>query len=67
MDQIKKYEELTGDSFSDLMQGSSTFGPDFILNELLPQALKENKKIVWIPELIEGEDLGIVTYTLKNI
>jgi hypothetical protein len=44
-----------------------TYGPGFIEETLVPKALKENKKIVWVPDLKDGEDVGLVRYELQDI
>jgi hypothetical protein len=67
MDAVEQYLEKTGQEFKDLMAGAATYGPAFIENTLVPKALEENKKIVWVPDLVEGEDLGRVKYELQDI
>lgn len=67
MDPVEKYLEITGQSLRDLYEGSSTYGPNFIEDELVPQALQENKRIVWIPDLVDGEDVGRVHYELQDL
>jgi hypothetical protein len=52
---IEKYLEMTGQTRQELFAGESCYGYDFIVNELIPQAIKENKKIVWKDE----PDLGL--------
>ena len=64
---LDKYLEMTGQSFGDLMQGASTFGPSFIENELVPRALKEKKIIVWLPRLVDGKDVGLADYKLQDL
>lgn len=67
MDNVDKYLEITGQTFQEIMGGAATFGPTFILDELIPKAITEKKKIIWIPDLIDGQDLGRVKYELQDI
>ena len=67
MDNIDLYLEKTGQDFTDLMAGASQYGPVFITEELVPKALKENKRIVWVTRLVDGEDLGLVDFKLEPI
>ncbi len=67
MDAVEQYLESTGQEFKDLMAGAATFGPKFIEEELVPKALEEKKKIVWVPDLEEGEDIGRVKYELQDL
>ncbi len=67
MTNLDKYLEMTGETFSDLMQGASTFGPGYIEDTIIPKALKEKKKIVWVPDLKNGQDLGLVKFKLKDL
>ena len=62
---VISYTEKTGQSRQELLAGSQFFGADFIYNELLPKALKENKKIVWKDEPSKG--LGVMSYSLEDI
>jgi len=67
MSHLQEYLDKTGQTMSDVMEGAATFGPAFIEDELIPKALAENKKIIWIPEETDGEDLGRVSYELQDI
>ena len=44
---IDKYLELTGQSTQELFAGANQVGMDHVTDVLIPQALKENKKIIW--------------------
>lgn len=57
---------MTGQSMQDLLEGEHLFGPGYV-NELVKKALDEKKKIVWIPELTDGEDLAQGKYVLKPL
>ena len=61
---INEYSIKTGQSFQDLFGGGFSYGWDFIINELIPRALKENKKIIWKddPNVCDG-----TTYSLRKI
>ncbi len=50
----------------ELFSGGVQYGPLYI-EELVRKALKENKKIVFVPELTEGLDLGLGWYELQDI
>ncbi|MBX3240843.1 MAG: hypothetical protein KIT80_15165 [Chitinophagaceae bacterium] len=60
---IEKYLDLTGQSFQELMEGSMYAGPDYVISELVPKALREKKKIVWVAE---DHDLATGHYKLVN-
>lgn len=48
--EIEKYLKMSGQTKQELFGGAQAFGMEFIYNELVPKALKENKKIVWRDE-----------------
>lgn len=62
---VNEYIEKTGQTKQELLAGGEAYGYTFIFNELLPQALKENKKIVWKTEPEKG--IGAMSYTLQDI
>ena len=64
-DNLTKYLAMTGQTWTEVMQGASNYGMTFILEELIPRALKEKKKIVWKTKLVDGQDLGLTEYELK--
>lgn len=66
-DNIDRYIKLTGQTEQDVMGGAATYGPNFIIDELIPKAIAEKKKIVWVPDLKDGQDLGFVKYELQDI
>ena len=61
---LDRYLEMTGQTFTDLMQGASDHGPCFILDELVPLCLKEKKKIIWKNRNLK---LGLTYYKLVDI
>lgn len=63
-DDIELYLAKTGQTMQYLFSGAATYGMPFIGLELVPRALRENKKIVWYDVRPE---LGIVEYKLKDI
>lgn len=65
--QLETYLEKSGQDFSDLMEGAATYGPEYIEKELIPKALEQNKKIVWVPRLVDGEDLGLMDWELQDL
>ena len=65
VEDIDLYLEKTGQSRQDLLAGAQAFGVQFIYDNLIPRALKENKKIVWKDEPSKG--LDAVSYTLEDI
>lgn len=67
MSSLEEYLKKTGQTFQELMSGSVQYGPDFILNELVVTAIKDNKKIVWKPKLVDGQDVGLLNYELQPI
>ncbi len=52
MKQLTEYLEMTGRTMQELFGGFMMVGPQF-LEELIQEALKENKKVVWIDENLE--------------
>lgn len=62
---ITSYLELTGQTKQELFAGSSAFGMSYILNDLVPKALKEQKKIVWKDEPEKG--IGAMSFTLEDL
>jgi hypothetical protein len=67
MNNFDKYIEMTGQAPEEVLAGASTFGPRFIEQELIPEALEKRKKIVWIPDLRDGEDVGLVKWELQDL
>jgi hypothetical protein len=61
---INKYLIMTGQTEQELFAGEQAFGTDFILN-LVSQALKEQKKIVWKDEPNTG--LDAMSYSLQPL
>ena len=64
-DNLTKYLAMTGQTMTEVMQGASNYGMTFIVEELIPRALKEKKKIVWKTKLVKGQDVGLTEYELK--
>lgn len=58
------YLDKTGQTFQYIMEGARAYGLPFIVGELIPQALKEEKKIVWKDD---DSELGLVSYTLEDL
>jgi len=44
---LEKYLKMSKQTEQELFAGLMSYDYDFIINELVPRALKENKKIVW--------------------
>ena len=66
MTDVEKYIELTGQSQQELFGGSIAVGMTFIINELVPKALKEKKKIVWhYGDPFNG--IGSLSYSFEDI
>lgn len=69
MNQVEKnidlYLQKTGQTRQELMAGGQAYGAEYIINELLPKALKENKKIVWKDEFEKG--IGAMSFTLQDL
>lgn len=61
---IDQYLKMTGQSRSELMAGANQVGIDHIIDELIPVALEQNKKIVWKDEDLET---GQGKYLLEDI
>lgn len=61
---IKEYLSKTGQSRQELFAGGEYFGIHFIVSELIPKALKENKKIVW-KDTKEG--IGTMSYSFEDL
>jgi len=66
MENLNKYLELTGQHKKELLAGEQQYGQKYI-DDLIDQALKENKKIVFVPELTNGQDLGLGKYELQPL
>ena len=66
MSNVEEYLGRTGQKLEDLLAGESQYGPDYI-NQLVKQALTENKKIVFVPELTNGQQLGQGKYELQPL
>lgn len=69
MSNIDQYLEMTGQDLQDLQEllsGEQQYGPAYI-DDLVNQALKEKKKIVFVPEKTDGEELGMGTYELQPL
>lgn len=66
MSNIEQYLANTGQSLEDLLAGESQYGPEYI-NDLIKQALTENKKIVFMPQLNDGVNLGKGKYELQPL
>jgi hypothetical protein len=62
---VAKYLELTGQSRQELFAGAEAFGMSYIMTELIPQALKEKKKITWKDEPNQG--LSAMSFTLQDL
>lgn len=61
---VDRYHKMTGQTPQELFAGGSQYGPAFILNELVPKAVKERKKIVWVTI---DEEIGLVDYRFEDI
>lgn len=66
MTSFQKYIQLTKQDPAEILAGESQYGAQYI-NDLIEKALTENKKIVFIPEMTEGENLGLGTYELQPL
>ncbi len=47
MDNLQLYLTRTGQTYQDVMGGAVAYGEEYIIEQLIPKALKDNKKIVW--------------------
>lgn len=65
IDLIDEYLKKTGQTRQELFSGIQYFGFDFIINELVPKALSEHKKIIWKDEFNKG--IGVMSYSFQNI
>lgn len=65
MSDVEKYLKKTGQTKQELFAGEFSYGFHFIVDELIPKAIKENKKIVWKTEDVKVLDL--ITYELIPI
>ncbi len=61
---LKIYMEKTGQSRQYIYSGEQAFGAVFINQELLPKAIKENKKIVWKDDFLIIDKMD---YSLEDI
>jgi len=64
---VEQYLSKTGQTFQYLMSGAMQYGPSFIHDQLVPMALKANKKIKWKTFLVDGEDVGLLQWELEDI
>ncbi len=61
---LKIYMEKTGQSKQYIYSGEQSFGAVFINQELIPKAVKENKKIVWKTDFTA---IDKIDYSLEDI
>jgi hypothetical protein len=47
VDPIDEYLKQTKSTVQQLFAGANQVGMDYIIKELIPKAMKENKKLVW--------------------
>ncbi len=66
MNNLEKYLETTKQPVNEVLAGESQYGPEYV-NNLIDQALTEGKKVVFIPELTDGIDLGLGRYELQPL
>jgi hypothetical protein len=64
---LDDYLAMSGQDLGELTGGGTTFGLGFIFETLVPKALAERKRILWVPDLQGGEDVGLVKYELQDI
>jgi hypothetical protein len=64
-DIIEEYLEMSGQSYEELMAGAKIVGLSFIATKLVPQALHEQKKIVW--RALDGKGRKSDAYTLEPV
>ena len=62
---IDQYLARTGQTFQELMSGAEAFG-DNKIHELVIQANKENKKIVWHDDQ-DPEAIDVMSFSLENV
>lgn len=63
---VEQYLEITGQSFQELFSGVIQYGPAYI-DELVVKALKQKKKIIFKPELTNGQNPGLGRYELVDL
>jgi hypothetical protein len=61
---INEYCNKTGQTRQYLFSGGFSYGWTFIIDELVPKALKENKKIVW---KVDYTAFDKMSYSLQKI
>ncbi len=61
---LETYMKKTGQDRQYIYSGAQAFGSVFINQELLPKAVKENKKIVWKTDFTA---IDKVDYSLEDI
>ena len=66
MTDVEKYIEITKQSPIDIFAGERQYGPKYV-NDLITKALQEKKKLVFITDLIEDQDLGLGHYELQPL
>ena len=63
---IKEYMAITGQDIQDILAGECQYGPA-IINRLIDRTLREKKRIDFIPELTNGQNLGMGRYELVDL
>jgi hypothetical protein len=66
MNIIDEYLERTGQTEQELYSGAHQYGMAFI-HDLVEQALKEDKKIVWYDDPDQDPLLGLQLYRLESL
>lgn len=66
MSNVEQYLANTGQKLEDLLAGETQYGPEYI-NDLVKQALTENKKIVFVPDQTINQDFVQGRYELQPL
>lgn len=65
MTEVDKYLKQTGQSLKYLYSGAGQYSINMI-NDLAKEALRENKKIVWVPDPDKPPELGLMLYRFQD-
>ena len=63
---LEKYLSISNQTIQEVLAGEAQCGTEYV-NKLIETALNEKKKVVFIPELTDGLNLGLGKYELQPL
>lgn len=64
---VEEYLKKSGQTEQELMSGADQYGANFIFNDLVKQALKEHKRIIWYDDPKSDPELPLVLYRFQDL